>query len=1363
MPAAIETVVVTAQHKSENIQQVPIAITALSQKDLTDRQIAAGPDLLRDVPNMNFTKTNFSGYDIELRGIGTQAISVTTDPAVAVAFNGTPFIRNHFFEQEFFDLDGVEVLLGPQGTLYGRNATAGVVNLKSALPTDTYEAMMSADMGNYSNRRLEAMLNIPIVGDQLDIRFAGEWTKREGYTEDTTLDTRVDGRDLWSGRMTIGWKPTSDLQTYFIWEHFSEDDDRLRSGKQLCTTAEPPSEVNGVQTPSASGSGQGSATSVFSLNQAFLSQGCQAGSLYSASAYGVPFGPSLPYVQALQISGWENPGTDPYAETTQSTNLRQIQSAILPTYRAKNDTLEFNATYNINSALTLTSQTGFNQDFLWSTEDYNRFDTAPGVFNGDDEDPTGAAEVVALETQNPNFGAYVLPPNASSNGGYIFCDPQLGCSSSIVTEDLDEEHAWQASQEFRLTSNFGGPFNFSIGGNFLHYETEENYYVFSNALTAFALISHSFSPQAPTCLQEYRFPRTGGYQSPNPVAGGGAPLFDCVYFDPNPTGSLNNEGHNYYLNQNPYTLNSYAAFGDAYYNITNALKLTAGARWTVDQKHFIEIPSELLNQGYGFWDSGAVNQQWSQPTGRAVLDWTPNLPFTDQTLLYASVAHGYKAGGANPPGAIFPEYSSTKIPFVDHPLTFKPEYIEAFELGTKNTLLDSSLTLNGDIFYYNYTGYQISEIVDRTAINNNYNAHVEGAEVTANWEPLPGLKFNFAGGWEDTTAAGGDSGIDLMNRTAGTPGWMVVKTFPTEASNCILPDYVVAALLTEQASVNGEGGIGSLACAAAYNDHVDPVTGVPYVPNPTGTSAGRLPSGGSFSVAPIPAGYPGFNPLTPAYNNGEGFLENLGGHALPNAPPFTVSLGGEYSTPVSDDWAATFRSDFYWQADSWARIFNANPYDRLEGYTNVNVALILTSANGWQVMGYVKNVFNVTAITGDFLNSDDSALTTNVFLTDPRLYGIRVTKHLDEDDGFWGKDWSGADLFTGLLSDTDNGKPPLWIELGGQMEHIGGQGAVFVPGFFSANPTSSILQQTTTPLEVQQPPLFSFGEEAKVSFEPEDSDWVVSASVRYGRSGNKMDVQHQTNKTHHSRYKSGVPLTSSGLYTQENFVDTRVYHAESHSIMDFMAGKDVGLGMFGLDGSSVLSAGVRIAQFVSHSSVDMRARPDLRFYDHHFYSRTRVFPYFHTYHATENAARKFRGIGPSISWTGSTPVLGNQDGNGFNFDWGANAAVLFGRQKATVRHQGTGNYRSRFHVNYTYRGYTKTYQKSGGHGTDRHVTVPNLGGFAGISYRYQNAKISFGYRTDFFFGAIDGGIDKTKSENLSFSGPFATISFGIGG
>ncbi len=134
--SSVETVVVTSSKIKGDIQTVPIAITALSQEQLTSRQIAGGPDLVKEVPNLTFSKTNFTGYSIEIRGIGTQAVSVTTDPAVAVAFNDIPFIRNHFFEQEFYDVGQVEVLRGPQGTLYGRNATAGVVNLVSAKPTD---------------------------------------------------------------------------------------------------------------------------------------------------------------------------------------------------------------------------------------------------------------------------------------------------------------------------------------------------------------------------------------------------------------------------------------------------------------------------------------------------------------------------------------------------------------------------------------------------------------------------------------------------------------------------------------------------------------------------------------------------------------------------------------------------------------------------------------------------------------------------------------------------------------------------------------------------------------------------------------------------------------------------------------------------------------------------------------------------------------------------------------------------------------------------------------------------------------------------------------------------------------------------
>jgi outer membrane receptor protein involved in Fe transport len=87
------------------------------------------------------------------------------------------------------------------------------------------------------------------------------------------------------------------------------------------------------------------------------------------------------------------------------------------------------------------------------------------------------------------------------------------------------------------------------------------------------------------------------------------------------------------------------------------------------------------------------------------------------------------------------------------------------------------------------------------------------------------------------------------------------------------------------------------------------------------------------------------------------------------------------------------RGDFYHQSDSFARVFNDRPYDEIHGYSNINLALIFTNQDGWQAMAYVKNVLDTTAITGAFLNSDDTALATNIFVTDPRLFGIRITKN----------------------------------------------------------------------------------------------------------------------------------------------------------------------------------------------------------------------------------------------------------------------------------------------------------------------------------------------------------------------------------
>jgi len=346
-------------------------------------------------------------------------------------------------------------------------------------------------------------------------------------------------------------------------------------------------------------------------------------------------------------------------------------------------------------------------------------------------------------------------------------------------------------------------------------------------------------------------------------------------------------------------------------------------------------------------------------------------------------------------------------------------------------------------------------------------------------------------------------------------------------------------------------------------------------------------------------------------------------------------------------------------------------------------------------------------------------------------------------------------------ADDDADRPTVWIELGGQMEHAEGQGDPFTPGFLTKYSTSSVLHNIT-PVQAQNPPPFSFGEEGRVSFQPEGSDWVFSAAARIGRSSNSRHVDHQTSQVHHKYAYGGF---YGYPYTRAKFANTHIHDKESHAVVDFSAGKDVGLGLFGKNASSILSLGVRIAQFTSKEMFDIRADPDVKFKYFTYGPKKAPLSYFHTYHATGNASRSFNGVGPSLSWNASAPFLGNQQKGEITLDWGVNVALLFGKQKAHARHHETAHYQSAFR---RFKGYSTNYtvvyqHPTRGHDTDRSAMVPNVGGFAGISVQRGAAKISAGYRADFFFGAMDVGIDARKTATLGFYGPFASVSVGLGG
>ena len=946
------TVTVTAEKKTENIQVVPIAISAFSGQQLDEKKIETGADLVTSTPNVSFTKTNFASYNFEIRGIGTQALSVTTDPAVAVSFNDTPLIRNRLFEQEYFDVNNVEVLRGPQGTLFGRNATAGVVNMIPNLPSfDGFESWLKTETGNYDTRRLSGMLNVPL-SSTLAFRLAGAWTDRDGYDYNSVTRHNVDGRNLWSGRASLAWKPNDVVNASLVWEHFGEHDDRSRTGKQLCHTDPGPASVDGVAVDNP-------------FTRGALSTGCTDGSLYGRSAFGVPNGYALP-----EILAGSSPTAigllpdfsaivplvvgNPYAGVTQSTNLRTIATTFDPIFRAKNDVVQLNFDVALSPALKLVSQTLFDRDSYFSEQDYSRFPSAPIFGNS-----TGLVDFSGIPT-NPG-----LTPNG------VFTDPQLGASTGMLSVDRSQSWSRQWSQEFRLQSDFDGPFNFNAGVNFLDFHINENYYVFNNVFTALAEGAFNVSG-----------PEGTGFPGDQPLPCAAGATDGCVYIDPNPLNAINGQGHNYFRSDNVARTLSTAVFGEGYWQLNDDMKLTVGLRMTRDRKTTTPIPSQLLLSpptplfatpvGYvnsGYPATSNIQQEWTEPTGRLVFSWTPHLPFTDSSMFYASYARGYVAGGTNSPGI---DVNQALMSYVPNPTTFKPEFVNAFELGSKNVMSGGQLSLDADVFYYDYRNYQVSQIVNRGSLNENFNAKTWGAELQGAWQPTRQFRADLNIGLLGTRIGGHQYSIDPMNLTAGNPNWVTVQPFVEAAQSCIAPAADVAKIINYVNNDTAGGGANYYLAALC-------------------TQTSPLVVGGYLPGSPY-SGYTGvvYDPST-APNGGRGISTDVGGNQLPNAPHYTYNIGAQYTFlfGTSD---LVLRGDFYRQGPSWARIYN-DPIDRLRGWSNANVTLTWEHPdNDLTVQFYVKNLFDKTPITGTFINSSDSGLTTNVFTLDPRIVGLSVRK-----------------------------------------------------------------------------------------------------------------------------------------------------------------------------------------------------------------------------------------------------------------------------------------------------------------------------------------------------------------------------------
>lgn len=916
----IEELVVTAQRREQSIQDVPLAVSAFSQESLEVQKLETGQDLLLAVPNVTFSRGNFGGFNFQIRGIGTKLVATSADAAIGVHVNSVPLGASTLADSEFFDIERVEILRGPQGTQFGRNSTGGVVNIITNKATQDFSGSITGDVGNFETRRAKGYINLPL-SDTFALRVAGSYVNRGGFGNNVVTGNDIDGRDLYSTRVTLGWEPSERFDAQLLWEHFEEDDNRTRVGKQLCVQDLGRTEISGVPTN----------VSPLTDTSVYFSQGCKQAELSGSNALGAVNTLVTAGGGPLNLFGVQSGNAN--AGKTQVPDLRSIEAVFDPIYRNEADFVELLLNYDLTDALVLSYSGGYSKTKSFTSADYNRLRPATGF--------------------NPNT------PITDENG--VIEDPQVGNRDRFTSIDFSDGEGDFRSHEVRLQSSYDGPFNFSLGASYSKLKALTNYYVTSNSLTGTAQFINltTVDPEtgAPLC------PKNG--TTPNdPV---------CLYIDPNPF--PDGSGQNYFNSRTRYQLTSQAYFGELYYDLAEDLRLTVGLRYTQDRKRAQPFPLKLLNSNPTPLPAQRAN--FNEVTGRANLEWSPDLGFTDDSLFYASYARGYKGGGFNPPES---EGLDT------FPDLYDPEFIDAFEIGTKNTLLGGQLVLNGTAFFYNYSGYQVSSIIQRTSVNVNIDAEIAGAELEAIWEPVENLRFNANIGYLHTKIADGVESLDLMNLTQGNAEYQTIKAgYNLQYNNCIAPVDQLAEL---QARINAAGGA------------IPPLFVV-------GTQSGVLPDGLARGVCygAFMPGMPGalitgvtVEPYGLELVDGvyqltqPGIPADISGNELPNSPEWTVSLGAQYTFESSAGWSVTPRVDFYYQADAYARIFNA-VNDKLDSYTNVNATLNFDFPDyGVQAQIYVKNATDEEVITDKYLTDDASGLFTNIFLTEPRTYGLAVTK-----------------------------------------------------------------------------------------------------------------------------------------------------------------------------------------------------------------------------------------------------------------------------------------------------------------------------------------------------------------------------------
>ena len=674
----VEEVVVTALRKETNLQDTAITITAITSDDLELKQLENFEDLQFAVPTLTFAKGAYSGAGISLRGIGNFAVGNSSSNAIGYFWNGQTASQSGLYEAEFFDVERVEVLRGPQGTLFGSGTTGGAVQMITVRPNAEAGGNIKVDLADYDSTRLSGAVNLPL-SDNLRSRFAFASLKRGGFVTNSYDDSKLDDRNTLAGRASFEYDYSEDTVISLIYEQTTADDSRLRANRQFCK-ADP----------------------LFGCSP--LERGMDA--IQSPGSYGH----WVPYLQ------FQNPdlSTSIYRNNP-SQSIRSVDLDHKPEHNAKLESTLF----EIDSALSDT----MNMVFSYSYHTRNYFDTA-------DYDHAVSVVPYAMGPITTNLGK-------DSNIGYGGVGLQTYTSDQAA--DMSTNESEWSQTELRFSSDYDGAFNFTAGLFHQTTSSETDYRITAPYMSYWgdtstgpicAIFAYSCGlGGAPFWSPFFSGLAAAAAQAPGLIAAGVITPAQAQGYVLNAAATAGSaagvpalaDWQSMFHNDSNLNRDSSAVYGELYYDISDVTRLTLGGRYSEYRIHDYTYSSLLDLQGQAVGNYSGIQPdpihriyEGDKFTYKLALDHSLN----DNSLLYATYSTGFKPGGVNPTDA----ENGT-------PSLYDPEIVNVFEVGMKNTLMDGRLQLNLSAYHNELEGLQLSKIVRRSSVNENADATITGVEA----------------------------------------------------------------------------------------------------------------------------------------------------------------------------------------------------------------------------------------------------------------------------------------------------------------------------------------------------------------------------------------------------------------------------------------------------------------------------------------------------------------------------------------------------------------------------------------------------------------------------------------------------------